>query len=230
MSVLGHDELLPGTKLCFMVHAIAFQVPIMADYAQMLNAKSVSAAGVCAQLTTRGNDGKGAGNLVAISIGGGQEAGLARPHSMDLVIKCRKGFVKQAIETGASIIPMISFGENELMDLVTDDSGWIAWCMRMGFTMLYKTENQKDIKLHQGISGLPLIAPFRKPINLVLVHPIHVKKQAEPSADYVTEVHKRYMRELKQFWDDWRDTFGIKPSVEFNIVEWNICKMVRLFG
>ena len=220
INVLDHHKLGPGTKLFFTVNDVALKLPVMTDVAQMLNAKSVPAAGVRAQLTTGGNDGRGAGNLIAISIGGGKEASYTRPHSMDIVCRCRKGFVKQAIEAGAYITPMISFGENELMDLVGDDAGWIAWMMKKLFTILFKTERQKDFKLYKGLWGLPFFAPYRKPINLVLGHPIPVIRQSEPSAEYITEVHERYMRELEQLWNDWREAFGIERSVEFRIIEY----------
>ena len=37
---------------------------------------------------------------------------LAFPGTYDLVLKNRFGFIKVAIENGASIVPVISFGEN----------------------------------------------------------------------------------------------------------------------
>lgn len=219
VNLFEHDKVLPGTKLFFMANSVMFKLPIFTDIAQMLNAKSVSKSGVRALLTTGGVNGKGGGNLVSIMIGGGHEASLARSNSMDVVCRCRKGFVRLAIETGASIVPVITFGENELMDVVDGNAGSVAWAIKKVFTLLYKTDNHKDIKLYQGRFGVPFIVPHRKPINVVLGDPIEVEKQIDVLEEYVTEIHERYMRGLEQVWDNWRDKFGVNSSVEFRIVE-----------
>jgi 1-acyl-sn-glycerol-3-phosphate acyltransferase len=49
-------------------------------------------------------------------VGGTAESLYVRPHTMDLVLKRRKGFVRIAAETGASLVPVICFGENDLFD------------------------------------------------------------------------------------------------------------------
>ncbi|KAJ3192597.1 diacylglycerol O-acyltransferase 1 [Entophlyctis luteolus] len=56
---------------------------------------------------------KPAGNMVTLVIGGAEEFTLMRPKTMDLVLRKRKGFAKLALTTGASIVPVITFGEND---------------------------------------------------------------------------------------------------------------------
>ena len=41
--------------------------------------------------------------------------------TMDLVLLHRKGFVKMALQTGAHLVPVLSFGENDLFTLVKND-------------------------------------------------------------------------------------------------------------
>ena len=47
---------------------------------------------------------------------------------MELTLKDRKGFVKVAVQTGASLVPSIGFGENELFTQVT--TGFVGRAQR----------------------------------------------------------------------------------------------------
>lgn len=50
------------------------------------------------------------GRGITIVVGGARESLDAQPHSLRLVLKRRKGFVKLAIRTGADLVPVLSFG------------------------------------------------------------------------------------------------------------------------
>lgn len=54
------------------------------------------------------------GTCLVIAVGGAEEFHYMNEGTMDLVIEKRKGFAKLALETGASLVPVIGFGENEL--------------------------------------------------------------------------------------------------------------------
>lgn len=47
-------------------------------------------------------------------MGGALESLHVTPGTIDIIVKRRQGFVRLAAETGASIVPVISFGENDL--------------------------------------------------------------------------------------------------------------------
>lgn len=49
-----------------------------------------------------------------LAIGGATESLYCKPHTCDLVLHRRKGFVRIAVQTGASLVPVLNFGENEL--------------------------------------------------------------------------------------------------------------------
>ncbi len=55
-------------------------------------------------------------NAVAIVVGGAQEALNSSPGVYKLVLKKRKGFIKIALKTGASLVPVICFGEVDIYD------------------------------------------------------------------------------------------------------------------
>ena len=51
-----------------------------------------------------------------MAVGGALESLHVVPGTLDIIVKRRQGFVTLAAETGAAIVPVISFGENELFD------------------------------------------------------------------------------------------------------------------
>ena len=57
------------------------------------------------------------GRGITIVVGGARESLDAQPHSLRLVLKRRKGFVKLAIRTGADLVPVLAFGGTSLPNL-----------------------------------------------------------------------------------------------------------------
>lgn len=53
-----------------------------------------------------------------IVVGGALEALDARPGSVNLTLKRRKGFIRMALRHGCPLVPVYAFGENELFDQV----------------------------------------------------------------------------------------------------------------
>lgn len=49
-----------------------------------------------------------------LAVGGATESLYCKPNTCDLVLERRKGFVRVALQTGASVVPVLNFGENEL--------------------------------------------------------------------------------------------------------------------
>ena len=57
---------------------------------------------------------KGPGEAITIVIGGAAESLSAHPGTADLTLKKRFGFIKMAIREGADLVPVFSFGENDV--------------------------------------------------------------------------------------------------------------------
>ncbi|MCJ1242686.1 diacylglycerol O-acyltransferase 1 [Varicellaria rhodocarpa] len=62
-----------------------------------------------------------------VAIGGASEALLAAPGTMDLILNKRKGFVRVALTTGAHLVPVLSFGENDLFDPIAVEKHSLTW-------------------------------------------------------------------------------------------------------
>jgi len=70
------------------------------------------------------------GESVSIMLGGVREMNLADPHKMVLYIKKRTGIFKIAAETGVPLVPVITYGENELFPrsdnaIITASNEWL---------------------------------------------------------------------------------------------------------
>lgn len=119
--------------------------------------------------------------------------------SMDLVIKKRKGFVKIALTTGSSLVPIIGFGENEIYTRLT---GKFANILHKIFHTLVKS----SAPVFVGKYGTLL--PERHPLVTVVGKPIYVDKVIDdPTQEQIDELHKRYLDGLQQLYDDYKDTF-----------------------
>jgi 2-acylglycerol O-acyltransferase 2 len=140
-------------------------------------------------------------NAVVLVVGGAQEALNARPGNYKIVVKKRKGFVRVALETGASLVPVISFGETEVFDQPLNDPG----------TRIRKFQNL--VKKWTGIApalfyGRGFMSkssgflPYNRPITTVIGAPIDVERNLEPSKDDIDELHNKFMEEIQKLFDD----------------------------
>jgi hypothetical protein len=210
MKATGFTKLFPGLQTTFLVMSSAFKIPLWRSYMQLMGGKSVSRASCVTQLTKSGHDGHGKGNGIIISVGGSPEADLTRPNSMDIIANKRKGFVRVAVETGADIVPVIGFGENDMWDRPEPGNGIGERILR------FLIRRPPDCPLIRG--RISVFLPLQKPISVVVGSPIVVEQQDHPDEDYINKLHGLYIQGLEQIWKDWRDEFGIDPAVEFKIV------------
>lgn len=56
----------------------------------------------------------GPGSTLTIVVGGAAESLSAHPGTADLTLRKRLGFIKLAIREGADLVPVFSFGENDV--------------------------------------------------------------------------------------------------------------------
>lgn len=85
-----------------------FKIPFYRDFMLFHGVCSVSKAS-CTKILE-----KGAGTAITIVIGGAAESLSAHPGTADLTLKRRFGFIKIAIREGADLVPVFSFGENDV--------------------------------------------------------------------------------------------------------------------
>ena len=137
-----------------------------------------------------------------------------------LVLAKRKGFVKIALQHGASLVPVFGFGENELFDQVQNPQG----------STLRKIQNR--LQQTMGFS-MPLfhgrgvfqydygIMPIRRPIDVVFGKPIKCPKvdRGDITSEMLDKYHTMYCEELRALFDAEKSKYYPKdqnlPVIEF---------------
>ncbi|KAI9053617.1 hypothetical protein LZ554_002571 [Drepanopeziza brunnea f. sp. 'monogermtubi'] len=215
---LGFGQLFPGIKNTLLTLDSNFRIPIYRDYALAMGIGSVSRES-CENLLSKGGPNKeGMGRAITIVIGGARESLDAQPHQLRLVLKRRKGFVKMAIRTGADLVPVLAFGENDLYDQVQPDSHPTIH----KFQLLVKKLLGFTIPLFhaRGIFNYDVgMMPYRRPLNIVVGRPIKVLQSAQPQQEDIDRVHAEYVQELETIWHTWKDTFAKDRKEELVFAE-----------
>ncbi|KAK3701054.1 diacylglycerol O-acyltransferase 1 [Vermiconidia calcicola] len=217
-EALGFKQLFLGITNVLLTLDSNFRIPLYRDYALRMGLASVSRES-CENLLSRGGpNGEGMGRAITIVVGGARESLEAKPYSLKLVVKRRKGFVKLAIRQGADLVPVLAFGENDIYDQVdTDRHPWIH-----GLQMAVKKVAGFTVPLFhaRGVFNYDVgLMPYRRPINIVVGRPVEVLQRKEPSQEYVDEIHGRYVEELVRIWEEWKDTFARGRRGELEIIE-----------
>lgn len=219
-EALGFNELYPGITNTLLTLDTNFRIPLYRDYALALGLASVSRESIENLLSKGGHNGAGMGRAVTVVVGGARESLDAKPHTLRLVLKSRKGFVKLAIRMGADLVPILAFGENELYDQVNSvEHPWIHQ-----FQMIVKKVMGFTIPLFhaRGVFNYDVgLMPYRSPVNVVVGRPIKVVQQGldDGAVDpkYLNEVHRQYVDELVRIWDSHKDTFAKHREHELEI-------------
>ncbi|KAH8432553.1 diacylglycerol acyltransferase type 2A [Aspergillus melleus] len=171
-------------------------------------------------LTKGGADGEGMGRAITIVIGGARESLDALPSSLRLVLKRRKGFIKLAIRTGADLVPVLAFGENDLYEQVRSDQHPLIHKLQM----LIKHTMGFTIPLFhaRGVFNYDVgLMPYRRSLNIVVGRPIQVRQERDRSRiddDYINSLHDQYVSELKRLWEQWKDVYAKDRVSELEIV------------
>ncbi|EER26004.1 diacylglycerol O-acyltransferase 1 [Coccidioides posadasii str. Silveira] len=218
-EALGFSELFPGITNTLLTLDSNFRLPFYRDYALAMGLGSVSRES-CENLLSRGGaDGEGMGRAITIVVGGARESLDAQPHMIRLVLKRRKGFIKLAIRTGADLVPVLAFGENELYKQVASDQHPLIH----KFQLLVKRTMGFTIPLFhaRGVFNYDVgLMPYRRPLNIVVGRPIQVMQERNKNNiedAYVDELHARYVAGLQKLWEEWKDTFATERASELEI-------------
>ncbi|KAI9032053.1 diacylglycerol acyltransferase-domain-containing protein [Hyaloraphidium curvatum] len=193
----------PGIDLRLCTLAPNFKVPFLATFLLSLGIVSVSRGSITHIVRRKKNaDGsvaEGTGKAAMIVVGGAEEALYAKPGSATLVLGRRFGFVKIALQNGASLVPVFSFGENDLFDL-EDPTPTVQ-----KLNEVTKKAYGVTVPLFHGRGIFSYnfgLLPYRRHVVTIVGQPIECPLIENPSEEVVREYHTKYLAGLKKIWDE----------------------------
>ncbi|KAJ5475067.1 Diacylglycerol O-acyltransferase 2A [Penicillium diatomitis] len=219
-EALGFSKLFPGITNTLLTLDSNFRIPFYREYAMAMGLASVSRESCENILNKGGANGEGMGRAITIVVGGARESLNAQPSTLRLVLKRRKGFIKLAIRTGADLVPVLAFGENDLYDQVRGDEHPIIHKVQM---LVKRTMGFTIPLFHaRGVFNYDVgMMPYRRPLDIVVGKPIAVMQQSNRDRiddSYIDELHARYVQELERLWDRWKDVYAKDRTGELEII------------
>jgi 2-acylglycerol O-acyltransferase 2 len=160
----------------------------------------------------------GPGQAITIVVGGAAESLSARPGTADLTLKRRLGFIKVAIQHGADLVPVFSFGENDIYNQMPNEKGTTIYALQKKFQSMFGF----TLPLFHGRGLLNYnlgLMPYRRRIVSVIGRPIHVQRCEKPSLEEIERVQRMYIEELTRIWNTYKDEFAKTRLRELSIVD-----------
>uniref|UniRef100_A0A3P8V8S3 Acyltransferase n=1 Tax=Cynoglossus semilaevis TaxID=244447 RepID=A0A3P8V8S3_CYNSE len=188
----GFSRLFPGLKSHLLMLPFWFRVPVFRDY--IISKQSLS-------YLVSHPDG---GNVAVIAVGGAPESLDARPGALKLQVV----FIECASSHKAQLVPVFSFGENELFDQMDNPTGSPLRTLQnrlqsvMGVAMpLFHARG-----VFQYSFGL---MPYRTSIHTVVGKPIPVSQICSPSNEDIDRLHAVYLQSLSDLFEQHKHDYGI---------------------
>lgn len=119
------------------------------------------------------------------------------------MLKDRKGFAKLAIQTGASLVPVFSFGENDIFDQPENPKV-------QRFQNFIKTWIGITPPIINGSGFLQNsygLIPRRCPITTVIGAPIESTQNASPTEEEISGLHQKFIDELNKLFEHHKQEF-----------------------
>lgn len=218
-NALGFAEKFPGITNSLLTLDSNFRLPFYRDWILAMGIQSVSKGSIRNTLSQGGLNNDGQGRAVTIVIGGARESLEAQPGTLRLILKGRKGFVKMALRTGADLVPVIGFGENDLYDQLSPKTHPMVHRIQMFVLKVFKFTIPA---LHgRGLLNYDVgLMPYRRQVNIVVGKPIEVDGSygAQPPQDVIDRYHDLYIEEVERLFEAYNGQFSSGPAPELQII------------
>lgn len=182
------------------VHHFFFWIPLIKDIIRNLNAIPSDYRSIKNALKTES---------ISIALGGAREQKIFENNKIDVIVENRRGIFKIALETGTPIVPVLTYGENELFPRIKNsfldecnEFLYLLFKVRFPFPTIESIYNWQEISKH------PL-----DPVYSYTGRPIYVKKIEFPTEKNIKKLRSIYISRIKELFDKTK-----KPGFTLNII------------
>jgi 2-acylglycerol O-acyltransferase 2 len=210
----GVSEMFPGISIKPATLENNFYVPFWREVILRLGVISVSAKSLNYVLN------QGGGNAVLVVPGGAAEALDAHPGTHSLTLNRRSGFFRIALQHGACLVPIYSFGENDLYEQAPNDEGTVVRTFQN--TLLKYLGFATPLFSGAGSSGaaLPMNPiPSRVPIITIVGDPIKCPQIEDPTREEIDHVRRLYVEKLQEIFAQFADKYAPERRGDLKIVK-----------
>lgn len=195
MSIIAFhpiNDKVHGHKLASGMTSAVFQIPFMRHIYTWVRGESVDKDNLLRRIKN--------GYSPVFCPGGVQEvANMGNRKEVVLFLKSRFGFLKLAYQHGLQIVPVFSFGLDDLFDYVIPNSPIVKKMgRRMGFLPIY----------FSGLWGTPFGPAKSSPITVCIGKPIKVVKIAAPTAADITKLQEEFLKGMTEVYEKNKQKYG----------------------
>ncbi|XP_060710462.1 diacylglycerol O-acyltransferase 2-like [Hemiscyllium ocellatum] len=208
----GFSGMFPGITPHLATLSGLFRLPIFRDYLLSGGGCSVSRSSLGHILSERG-----AGNAVIIVVGGAAESMAGTPGDHSVLLKDRMGFIRLALSHGADLVPVYSFGENDVFEQLVFRSG--SWMKSLQVTFQKWMGFAPCLFRGRGLLSARSwgLLPYAKPVMTVVGEPITVRQSTNPSEEEVSHYHAQYMEALVRLFNKYKGQYGLSETTQLTI-------------
>lgn len=189
----------PFKKMACVVADVLLAVPVIGDYLTLVNTKPATEKVINGLLA--------AGTSIALYPGGIHEQVRTDADAESLYFPAKLSFVRLAIKHGVDLVPMYTFGENQLWPTSNFSKAVNMW--------VYGKIGLGNILLHSPILNLPtsallpsplLMPAFKSPVHFRAGDPVRVGPANDnPSEEKVQAVFETYVASVMTLFDEHKD-------------------------
>ena len=196
--------------------SVLFYLPVVREILLLLGNVDAGAVTAKLQLSLK--------RSLLIFVGGEKEQLMTAPKQHKIFARTRFGFVKLALLYGAELVPMYTFGENEVYHISHKFHALRHWLQRnlsMGISLFHgdgwhRLSPLKGTELHMEVAApVPMPARFRANAT---VDSGRGQERLVPSKEDIEAYHSAFLKAQKHLFERTKGRHGVPKDVQLEIL------------